>query len=101
MELARIEEVRQSPILHILDLAVPASRKSSPNRLLFVVAFGLSWVYLFKLKGYFKILNLRMKIMKKLEYFNHETSVIDDGVKIGKGTKVWHFSHIQSNVTIR
>ena len=38
--------------------------------------------------------------MKKLEYFNHETSVIDDGVKIGKGTKVWHFSHIQSNVTI-
>ena len=27
LELARIEEVRQSPILHILDLAVPASKK--------------------------------------------------------------------------
>ena len=29
LELARIEEVRQSPILHILDLAVPASKKFS------------------------------------------------------------------------
>ena len=31
LELARIEEVKQSPILHILDYAVPPSRKSSPN----------------------------------------------------------------------
>jgi UDP-2-acetamido-3-amino-2,3-dideoxy-glucuronate N-acetyltransferase len=28
------------------------------------------------------------------EYFAHETAVIDDGCKIGKGTKVWHFSHV-------
>lgn len=28
------------------------------------------------------------------EYFAHETSVIDEGCKIGKGTKIWHFSHI-------
>jgi UDP-2-acetamido-3-amino-2,3-dideoxy-glucuronate N-acetyltransferase len=28
------------------------------------------------------------------EYFAHETAVIDDGCKIGKGTKIWHFSHI-------
>jgi UDP-2-acetamido-3-amino-2,3-dideoxy-glucuronate N-acetyltransferase len=28
------------------------------------------------------------------DYFAHETAVIDDGCKIGKGTKIWHFSHI-------
>jgi UDP-2-acetamido-3-amino-2,3-dideoxy-glucuronate N-acetyltransferase len=28
------------------------------------------------------------------EYFAHETAVIDIGCKIGKGTKIWHFSHI-------
>jgi len=30
------------------------------------------------------------------EYFAHETAVIDDGCKIGKGTKIWHFSHIMT-----
>jgi UDP-2-acetamido-3-amino-2,3-dideoxy-glucuronate N-acetyltransferase len=28
------------------------------------------------------------------EYFAHDTAVIDDGCKIGKGTKIWHFSHV-------
>ena len=28
------------------------------------------------------------------EYFAHETAIIDDGCTIGKGTKIWHFSHI-------
>jgi len=37
LELARIEEVRQSAILHILDNAVTPTRKSSPNRLVFLV----------------------------------------------------------------
>jgi UDP-2-acetamido-3-amino-2,3-dideoxy-glucuronate N-acetyltransferase len=31
------------------------------------------------------------------EYFAHETAVIDDGCTIGKGTKIWHFSHVMSN----
>ena len=37
--------------------------------------------------------------MKK-EYFSHETAVIDEGCKIGLGTKIWHFSHIMSNCEI-
>ncbi len=37
LELARIEEVKQSPILHILDSAVPPIRKSYPNRQLFLI----------------------------------------------------------------
>ena len=37
---------------------------------------------------------------KKNEYFAHETAVIDDGCTIGKGTKIWHFSHIMSNCEI-
>ena len=34
------------------------------------------------------------------EYFAHETAIIDEGCKIGKGTKIWHFSHVMSNCTI-
>lgn len=34
------------------------------------------------------------------DYFVHETSIIDDNVKIGKGTKIWHFSHVQSDSVI-
>ena len=37
LELARIEEVKQTPILHILDHAIPPVKKSSPNRLLFLM----------------------------------------------------------------
>lgn len=34
------------------------------------------------------------------EYFAHPTAVIDEGAKIGKGTKIWHFSHIMSDCII-
>ena len=34
------------------------------------------------------------------EYFAHETAVIDDGCSIGKGTKIWHFTHIMSDSVI-
>jgi UDP-2-acetamido-3-amino-2,3-dideoxy-glucuronate N-acetyltransferase len=34
------------------------------------------------------------------EYFAHETAVIDDGCKIGKGTKIWHFSHVMKDTEI-
>lgn len=30
------------------------------------------------------------------EYFKHESSYVDEGCQIGKGTKIWHFSHIMS-----
>ena len=30
----------------------------------------------------------------------HESSYVDDNVEIGEGTKIWHFSHIQSGVRI-
>lgn len=33
-------------------------------------------------------------------YFVHETSIIDDDVKIGEDTKIWHFTHIQSGAKI-
>lgn len=35
-----------------------------------------------------------------MEYFVHESSYIDEDVQIGKGTKIWHFSHIQSGARI-
>ncbi|MBK9291428.1 MAG: N-acetyltransferase [Bacteroidetes bacterium] len=36
----------------------------------------------------------------KKEYFAHETAVIDEGAIIGKGTKIWHFSHIMTGCEI-
>ena len=34
------------------------------------------------------------------EYFVHESSYIDDDVEIGKGTKIWHFCHVQKGARI-
>jgi UDP-2-acetamido-3-amino-2,3-dideoxy-glucuronate N-acetyltransferase len=34
------------------------------------------------------------------EYYTHETAIIDDGSTIGKGTKIWHFTHIMPNCII-
>lgn len=35
-----------------------------------------------------------------MNFFAHETAVIDEGVTIGDGTKIWHFSHIMPNAEI-
>lgn len=29
-----------------------------------------------------------------MEYFKHDTAVVDEGCEIGAGSKIWHFSHI-------
>jgi len=34
------------------------------------------------------------------DFFAHETAVIDEGVQIGSGTKIWHFSHIMTGCVI-
>ncbi len=41
-----------------------------------------------------------MEIRLKMNYFAHETAVIDDNCTIGRGTKVWHFSHLMSKCTL-
>lgn len=35
-----------------------------------------------------------------MNYFVHESSYVDEGVKIGEDTKIWHFCHIQSGAVI-
>jgi len=34
------------------------------------------------------------------EYFAHDTAVIDEGCSIGKGTRIWHFTHIMTGCSI-
>jgi len=34
------------------------------------------------------------------KYICHESSYIDNNVEIGEGTKIWHFSHVQSGSVI-
>lgn len=38
--------------------------------------------------------------MADTPYYAHPTAVIDEGCTIGKGTKIWHFSHIMGDCTI-
>lgn len=34
------------------------------------------------------------------DFFAHETAVIDEGCRIGKGTKIWHFTHVMRGCVI-
>lgn len=34
------------------------------------------------------------------DYFVHESSYVDEGAVIGRGTKIWHFSHIMPGAVI-
>ena len=53
LELARIEEVKQTPILHVLDRAVPPSKKSSPKRIMFMIGFALIGAFFSTLRTIF------------------------------------------------
>ena len=33
-------------------------------------------------------------------YFAHESAYVDDGCRIGKGTKIWHFCHVMKGAVI-
>ncbi|KUO62454.1 transferase [bacterium BRH_c32] len=35
-----------------------------------------------------------------MSFFKHESAYVDDPVEIGEGTKIWHFSHVQSGSKI-
>jgi len=35
-----------------------------------------------------------------MSFYKHESAYIDDNVEISEGTKIWHFSHIQSGSKI-
>ncbi|MEO1050654.1 MAG: acyltransferase [Bacteroidota bacterium] len=38
--------------------------------------------------------------MNNSDFFAHETAVIDEGCKVGSGTKIWHFSHIMTDCVL-
>lgn len=38
--------------------------------------------------------------METKEYFVHESSYVDEGAVIGKGTKIWHFSHVMNKTVL-
>lgn len=38
--------------------------------------------------------------MSENKFFVHPSSIIDDNVEVGEGTKIWHFCHIQSGAKI-
>ena len=35
-----------------------------------------------------------------MSYFKHESAYVDAGAEVGEGTKIWHFSHVQSGARI-
>jgi len=38
--------------------------------------------------------------MMAADYFKHESAFVDEPATIGKGTKIWHFCHIQQGAVI-
>lgn len=38
--------------------------------------------------------------MSEISYTAHPTSIVDDGAKIGAGTRIWHWVHISAGATI-
>ena len=36
----------------------------------------------------------------KQDFYIHPSAIVDEDVKIGNNTKIWHFSHVQSNSKI-
>ena len=41
-----------------------------------------------------------LKIENDQDYFVHESSYIDEGVDVGKGTCIWHFCHLLSGTRV-
>lgn len=35
-----------------------------------------------------------------MEFFVHQSSYVDDNVTIGKGSKIWHFCHVQTGAAL-
>ena len=35
-----------------------------------------------------------------IQYFAHQSAIVDENCEIGEGTKIWHFSHIMSGCII-
>ncbi len=38
--------------------------------------------------------------MSDARYFVHESSYVDEGARVGDGTKIWHFSHVLSGAVL-
>lgn len=38
--------------------------------------------------------------VKALSYFAHESAYVDEGAKVGSGTKIWHFSHVMKGAEV-
>ncbi len=38
--------------------------------------------------------------MSDARYFVHESSYVDEGARVGDGTKIWHFSHVMSGAVL-
>ncbi len=38
--------------------------------------------------------------MNERDYFVHPSAVVDDGARIGLGTRIWHFSHVMPGARI-
>ena len=51
------------------------------------------------MNGYINLDRSRMVSLDKTFYV-HPSAIIDEGCVIGKGSKVWHFSHVMPNCTL-
>ena len=58
----------------------------------------LNQKFLIYKKNFFQ--KIKNNFFANSDYFVHSTSILDKNVKIGNGTKIWHWCHISDNVKI-
>lgn len=59
-----------------------------------------SIIFVKKSRCFISMHNILKKIFFKKNYRLHNSSYVDKYAEIGKGTKIWHFSHIMSGAKI-
>jgi UDP-2-acetamido-3-amino-2,3-dideoxy-glucuronate N-acetyltransferase len=47
-----------------------------------------------------EVVRVLVRAGDKKDYFVHESAYVDEPVKIGAGTKIWHFSHVMAGAEI-
>jgi len=68
-------------VLHVLELSQKSLKEKEK-----IISIGAA--------------SLKSKDSSPKDAFVHASAIIDDGVHIGKGTNIWHFSHVLSGSTI-
>ncbi|MBI2069084.1 MAG: Gfo/Idh/MocA family oxidoreductase [Elusimicrobia bacterium] len=44
--------------------------------------------------------NKKINLNQQIDFYRHETVIVDEGATVGAGSKIWHYTHISKNAKI-